>query len=123
MVASRIRGVKKVVNNIHVDWAQEYADSKLFKKIWDRIKSNWLLSPLKDNIKVNVRKGVATLTGAVYNWSERREAERVAMNTNGIRLVNNQLQVKGYDYYYEDWKIPDPDDLSWMNHHIDPYED
>jgi osmotically-inducible protein OsmY len=123
MVASRIPGVKKVVNNIHVDWAQEYTDSKLFKKIWDRIRSNWLLSPLKDNIKVNVRKGVATITGVVYNWGERKEAERVAMNTNGIRLVNNQLQVKGYDYHYDDWKILDPDDFSRMNHHIDPYED
>jgi osmotically-inducible protein OsmY len=121
-VASRIRGVRKVVNNIHVDWTQEYTDAALSKKIWDRIKYNWLLSPVKDNIKVNVVKGVVTLTGTVYNWGERNEAERVALNTNGIRLVNNQLQVEGYNYHYEDWKVPNSDNPSWKHHYVDPYE-
>jgi len=120
-VASRIRSVKEVVNHVRVDWTQEYADAMVNKKIWDRIKSNWLLSPVKDEIKVNVRKGVATLTGTVFNWGERREAERVALKTRGVRLVDNQLHVKGYNYPYEDWKIPDPIAPSWTYHDVDPY--
>ena len=122
-VTSRIRGVKEVINNIHVNWTQEYADAELFKKIWDRIRSNWLISPVKDNIKVNVRKGVATLTGTVCNWGERNEAELVTLNTNGIRLVINQLQVEGYNYHYEDWKMLDSDAPSWTYRYVDPYED
>jgi hyperosmotically inducible protein len=121
-VASRIRGVKEVVNNIHVDWTQEYADAAIFKKIWDRIESNWLLSPVEDKIKFNVKKGIVTLTGTVYNWSERTEAERLALNTNGVRLVNNELQVEGYNYDYTDWKISDPDNPSLAFRYIDPYE-
>jgi osmotically-inducible protein OsmY len=121
-VASRIRGVKEVVNNIHVDWPREYADAEIFKKIWDRIDSNWLLAPVKDKIKFNVKKGVVTLTGTVYNWGERNEAEHLALNTNGVRLVNDGLHVEGYNYNYEDWKITDPDSPSWTYHDIDPYQ-
>lgn len=121
MAASRIRGVKNVVNHIRVDWPQEVADAAVFKRIWDHIKSNWLLSPVEDEIKVNVRKGVATLTGTVYNWGERKEAERVALNTHGVRFVDNRLHVKGYNYPYEDWKIPDTAAPSWTYHDVDPY--
>lgn len=121
-VASRIRGVKEVVNNIRVDWPQEYADAEIFKKIWDRIESNWLLSPVEDKIKFNVKNGVVTLTGTVYNWGERNEAERLALNTKGVRLVNDEIQVEGYDYNYEDWKAPDPDSPSWTYHNVDPYQ-
>jgi len=122
-VASRIRGVKKVVNNIRVNWSQEYADATLLKKIWDRIRSNWLLSPVKDRIKVNVSKGIVTLSGTVYNWGEHKEIENIALKSNGVRFVDNQVHVKGYDYHYEDWKIPDPNAPSWNWRDIDPYED
>ena len=121
MIASRIRGVKEIVNHIRVNWRLERADAALFKKVWDRIKSNWLLLPVESKIKVNVRKGVVTLTGTVYNWGERREAERVALKTNGVRFVDNQIHVEGYDYPYEDWKIANPDAPSWAYRDMDPY--
>lgn len=111
-VASRIRGVREVNNQIKVDQEQGYKDAALFRKVLNRIESSWLLSPVKDRIKVNVRKGVTTLTGTVYNWGERREAERLAFNTNGIWMVDNRLQVEGYNYQWEDWYLADPDDLS-----------
>jgi hypothetical protein len=105
-----------------VDWTREYADAEIFKKIWDRIDSNWLLAPVKDKIKFNVKEGVVTLTGTLYNWGERGEAEHLALNTKGVRLVNNELKVEGYNYDYEDWKITDPDNISWTYHDIDPYQ-
>jgi osmotically-inducible protein OsmY len=113
-VASRITGVRKVNNKITVDIKQGYKDAALFRKVLNRIKSNWLLSPVEDKIKVNVRRGIATLTGTVYNWGERREAERVVFNTDGIRMVDNRLKVEGYSYPWEDWYFTDPDDVSWM---------
>ncbi len=113
MIASRIRGVRKVNNEITVNWKQERRDAALLGKIEKRIQSNWLLSPVKNKIIVQVRKGKAILTGTVYNWGERREAGRVAFNTNGIWMVDNRLQVEGYDYPWEDWYITDPDDMFW----------
>jgi osmotically-inducible protein OsmY len=121
-VASRIRGVREVINKITVDREQGFKDAGLLRNVLNRIESNWLLSPVKDRIKVNVRKGIATLTGTVYNWGERREAERLAFNTNGIRMVDNRLQVEGYDYQWEDWYLADPDDLSWPYYdYVYPY--
>jgi len=121
-VASLIRGVREVNNKITVDRKQGYKDAALCRKVINRIESNWLLSPVKDQIKVNVRKGIATLTGTVYNWGERREAERIAFNTNGIWMVDNRLKVEGYDYPWEDWYVADPDDISWFDYNYDyPY--
>jgi osmotically-inducible protein OsmY len=120
-VASRIRGVREVNNKITVDRKQGYKDAALLIKVENRIKRNWLLSPVKDKIKVNIRKGIATLTGTVYTWVERREAERVAFKTNGIWMVDNRLQVEGYNDSWEDWYLTDPDDISWFDYYDYPY--
>jgi len=110
-VASRVRGVRAVVNTITVDWERGYADAALRKKVQDRIATNWMLAPIKDRINVSVRRGIVTLTGTVDTWGQRREAERVAFNTKGIQVVDNRLQVKGYDYSWEDWYLADPNDI------------
>ncbi|MCG7854077.1 MAG: BON domain-containing protein [Methanosarcinaceae archaeon] len=120
-VASRIRGVREVNNKITVDRKQGYKDAALLGKVENRIQWNELLSPVKDKIKVNIRKGIATLTGTVYNWGERREAERVAFKTNGIWMVDNRLQVEGYNYSWEDWYLTEPDDISWFDYYDYPY--
>ena len=121
-VASRIRGVRKVNNELEINLKQEQKDASLLVKVVERIKTNWLLSPVKDKIKVAVKKGVVTLTGTVFNWGERREAERVAFNTNGIRMVDNRLQVEGYNYPWSDWYLTDPDNMSWFYYGYDyPY--
>lgn len=102
-VASRVRGVKEVKNQIEVNWKQEYKDEELLDRVMDRIKTNWLLSPVKDKVKVFVHNGTVTLTGTVNNWSQRHEAEQVALDTKGVRAVDNRLQVEGYNYKWEDW--------------------
>jgi osmotically-inducible protein OsmY len=119
MIASRIRGVRKVNDKIKVNWKQDYRDAALLEKIEKRIQSNWLLSPVKDKIIVQVRRGRVILTGTIYNWGERREAERVAFNTEGMRMVDNRLQVEGYDYPWEDWYIADPDEISLPSYNYD----
>jgi osmotically-inducible protein OsmY len=102
-VASRVRGVKEVKDQIEVDWKQEYKDEELLGQVINRIKSNWLLSPLKDKIKIFVHNGTVTLTGTVNNWSQRHEAEQVALDTKGVKAVDNRIQVEGYNYKWEDW--------------------
>jgi len=102
MVAGRIRGVKGVVNNLTVDWDRGYGDGALMSKIVDRMNSDFVLASVKDKIKVAVDQGRVTLTGTVYNWGERREADRVASETPGVRSIDNRLEVPGYKYAWSD---------------------
>jgi osmotically-inducible protein OsmY len=44
-------------------------------------------------IKVEVLDGKVTLKGKVHSWSERREAERAAWSSPGVRFVEDQLLV------------------------------
>lgn len=45
------------------------------------------------NIEINCTNGVVTLAGEVPNEETRREAEREARSVDGVRDVNNNLQV------------------------------
>ena len=51
---------------------------------------------------MTVKNGVAILDGEVNRWSERPEAGRVALHTEGVRTVDNRLTVHGYDYPREE---------------------
>jgi osmotically-inducible protein OsmY len=101
--ASRVRGVKKVINDTKVDWGRSYSDAALAKKIKSRLEWNWTTYWVHNKIDVIVQNGVAILTGDVNTWSERREADRVAFHTEGIWEVDNQLTVDGYDYPWDEW--------------------
>jgi osmotically-inducible protein OsmY len=103
IVASRVRGVKKVINDIKVDWERSYSDAALTKKIKSRLKWNWSTYWVHNKIHVTVENGVAILTGDVNIWSERIEAGRVAFHTEGIWEVDNQLTVEGFDYPWDEW--------------------
>lgn len=46
------------------------------------------------NIEVNSTNGIVTLAGQVHNYDEKRAAERVAASVNGVRKVNNELQIE-----------------------------
>jgi hyperosmotically inducible protein len=46
------------------------------------------------NVDVNVTNGVVTLAGEVPNAQVKAEAEREARNTDGVKRVINNLQVK-----------------------------
>lgn len=39
--------------------------------------------------------GSVTLSGAVDTWAARERAERLAIATDGVRAVNNQIRVEG----------------------------
>jgi len=120
MLASRVRGVTEVVDNLAVNWAQERNDAQVYKRIVDRLKADWLLGPNHEQYKIEVHDGMTTLTGTVKDWSLRSEIEDVVLRTRGVRSVDNRLYVKGYDYPIETWR--DVDSRHAMHPHtIDPY--
>jgi osmotically-inducible protein OsmY len=103
IIASRVRGVKSIVNKIEVEWKRDIADAALAENIKSRLNANWWTSPVSDTINVNVEKSVVTLRGTVHTWTQRDEARRVAFNTDGVRRVDNQLVVDRYDYKWDEW--------------------
>lgn len=94
-VASRIRGVKSVLDKLEVK-APHRSDADLANAIDQRLEANWATGEVNNNIHVAVANGVVTLSGDVDFWAERQEAGRVAFYTNGVSMVHNQLTIKGY---------------------------
>lgn len=102
-VASRVRGVRDVVNRIVVHRNTWKLDAELVEAIQSRLKWNWTTYWVHDDIGVTASSGVATLAGDVNTWAERREAGRVALETDGVWKVDNRLTVKGQDYPWDEW--------------------
>ncbi len=107
-IAARIKGVKEVINNIAVQRTTWKKDVELVRSINKRIEWNWTTFPVHKLINVVVNNGVAVLTGDVDTWSERKEAARIALYTEGIWKVENMLTVKGYDYPWDEWYYKGP---------------
>ncbi len=98
--AERVKGVVRVVNN--VDYEHEWA----YKPDWDilqDIRDQLFWSPFVDQreVSVAVQDGVATLSGKVETWGERRAAESNAFE-GGAKDVKNELTVTHLSYgpYY-----------------------
>lgn len=104
-IASKVKGVKKVVNQIEIyrETTRTHTSAMVAKNIKEHFKKNWTVRHICNQINVTVEKGVATLTGNVDTWAQRRQAEEVAFNTEGVWKVDNRLKVTGYDYKWEDW--------------------
>jgi osmotically-inducible protein OsmY len=116
IIASRVRGVKNVVNEIKVQKNGNVSDSTLVKNVKNHLNWNWITSPVADAISVRVKDGLVTLTGEVATWSQYDEAENVGIDTNGVWGVHNELSVSGYDYHWDEWKFQGP-----HHYHYDAY--
>lgn len=103
-VASKITGVKEVLNKITLVDVIPYSDYALTKAVGDRLTWNWVTYKFHGRITVAVRNGVATLSGEVDWWSQRKEAGAVVYTTQGIWLVDNQMTVKHYEYPWKEWE-------------------
>jgi len=95
-VASRVQGVVEVANNLEINYPRW--DTKKSKGDWEikeDIKSELWWSPYvdSDQVTVEVRDGVATLTGTVDSWMERMAARDNAYE-GGAQKVRNFLAVK-----------------------------
>jgi osmotically-inducible protein OsmY len=106
-VASRVRGVTSVIDNIDVSGAYSTngsnwnRDANLVKSIKSRLRSDWTTWWVADKINVTVRSGVATLDGDVNTWKEREEAADRTLQTSGVSEVDNRLTIKGIAYPWD----------------------
>ena len=68
------------------------------------VDDSWITSKVKSemvadkdvsarNINVNTTRGVVTLTGTVKTWGESNKAAEIAHGVNGVKQVENNLQV------------------------------
>jgi osmotically-inducible protein OsmY len=66
-------------------------DAWLYTKVMTRLTTNTGVPALK--INVDVTDSVVTLRGAVDSPARREEAERIARDTEGVKRVDNRLEV------------------------------
>ncbi len=111
-IASRIKGVRKVTNQIKVNALARYNDATLKRQIESRLAHNGQTQGIADQIELQVSDGMVTLSGTVDTWAECTEAASVAALTDGVRSVVNRLKVKGVNYYtpgeYDNFPEPMP---------------
>ncbi len=91
-VASGIKGVVDVENNITVRKAWKWRSDNQVKK---SIKRRLFWSPFvdSDNISVDVKDGIAVLSGTVNSWYELKSAVQSAFK-GGAKSVKSQLKIK-----------------------------
>jgi len=92
--ARKVGGVRSVVNDLQVvakadQKAVKKSDSDLTKAIQDRFKERGAL----DSVSVEVRDGVARLTGTVDTRGDQVAALTVARSTDGVRRVIDDLRL------------------------------
>jgi osmotically-inducible protein OsmY len=102
VAAADVPGVVDVVNTLHVTEPLP-SDTEIARQIRKRVASDEATRWVKDRIQVAVHDGVATLSGDVYTWAERRDACINALRTRGVEAVDNEITVEGVDYPWDEW--------------------
>ncbi len=93
--AYRVPGVKHVENNLEVRFAEESSlpdDSQITRNIVDSL--HWNSRIDSSGVEVETKNRIVTLRGTVATFWERFETEDLANNTQGVKSVANQLNVK-----------------------------
>jgi len=93
-VASKVDGVRRVVNDIQVGEktvTSTVDDKFITTKIKSKLTVSGDVNPF--NIDVDTVNGVVTLTGRVAKPEAKAEAERLARETEGVREVRNNITV------------------------------
>jgi len=96
-VASSIRGVKKVDNNLVVQESSRSAGEVIDDGvITAKVKTALIEDPMvkAHQVEVSTREGVVQLSGFVDNADAKRKAAELARNVSGVKDVRNDLTVK-----------------------------
>lgn len=93
-VASRVKGVKAVANDIEVKLplASSRPDPDIARAALDALK--WNVSVPHERIKVKVEKGWVTLEGDADWYYQKEAAERAVRYLTGVQGVSNLITVK-----------------------------
>jgi hypothetical protein len=86
--------------------------------VTQRLEEDWKVAWVYEDIEVQVEQGTVILSGDVNAWSERQEAGRVALHTQGVLAVDNRLTVRGVSYPSDQWHSK----LSGYFDLFDPYD-
>jgi len=98
-LAENTTGVLGVSNRIKVQPIDYPSASEIESSIEQALKNNAITDAYE--ILVEVRGGIATLSGVVDSYLEKTEAEWVVAAVEGVNEVNNQLRVHyPYGYYW-----------------------
>lgn len=92
-LASTVRGVTSINNNIKVQPRKAVVSSELEESI----KRALLINTATESFEIGVAaddQGNVTLTGEVASYAERSLAENVAASTRGVRAIENQISVQ-----------------------------
>lgn len=94
-IARNTKGVRNVINDIEIGEetiGERLNDGLISTRVKAKITGDSALNPF--NINVDTDDGVVTLRGKVASDANRREAERLARETKGVKDVRNLLEVK-----------------------------
>ncbi len=107
-IAGEVAGVRAVANRIQVlsQGTETHIGGVVADEIVQRFEANWALRNVWQLITVTVEGGVATLTGHVDTFTQRREAGQIAFNAPGVWKVDNRVLVTGYNYNWEQENVP-----------------
>lgn len=101
-LAQTVRGVRAVNNQLDVSIGEDRTDAAIEQDIQDAL----LYDPATEayEVTVDVSSNVVTLSGAVDSWQERELVARTAKGVDGVRRINNQLDVE-YDRMRPDTEV------------------
>jgi osmotically-inducible protein OsmY len=117
-LAARIRGVRGVNNRLRALDVGPVDDDRLAADIVERLSRDAVTGPLAAQISVEVKGGIATLSGTVRRFAERRSAGRIAARTPGVAEVRNHITVEDVPYPWEDHE-EEPGVPSWDHYEFD----
>jgi len=90
-LAENTTGVSGVTNRIKVRMDEDPTDAEITANIENSLANNAITEAWQ--IEVTVNNGIATLSGVVDSYLEKKEAEWVASGVRGVNDVNNILTV------------------------------
>ena len=92
LLASEVRGVKSVVNNLEISSPAKRSDQDIKKDVISSMERDVYLFGLP--ISVDVKDGVVTLNGSVGNAFQKKIARDTAFWVGNVKKVENNLEVK-----------------------------
>jgi len=94
-IASMVRGVKDVVNNVKISTLGAVDDVTINNTIHQELRDSNVLD--ERDIATEVKNGKVTLQGYVNSSSEVEFAKEISMGIEGVRKVRNNLRIRGRD--------------------------
>jgi osmotically-inducible protein OsmY len=92
--ARRVRGVRAIAQEIHVQSSQDerFSDDALAKRAADIL--GWNIQVPSDSIAITVQQGWVTLSGEVDWQFQRQAAEEDIRRLSGVRGIHNEIVVR-----------------------------